>query len=60
MILLQEGNDTDACNHVVDMSAVNISTMLYFCLTSPAVEDSEFGVIGSKDAAAHLLQLVHI
>lgn len=49
------------------MSAVNIITMLYFCLTgqtggltSPAVEDSEFGVIGSKDAAAHLLQLVHI
>lgn len=29
-------------------------------LTSPTIEESELGVIGSKDAAAHFLQLVQV
>lgn len=29
-------------------------------LTSPPTEESELGVIGSKDAAAHFLQLVQV
>lgn len=29
-------------------------------LTSFATEESEIGIIGCKDAAAHLLQLVHV